>query len=156
MGKQPDQNLKTIPGISTLRTGASSRPPRGSLHEVRSSIASGGQRRRPGDRRQRDARCPCDRAAKAGEFNAGSRRRPETCHDDHWRYRTCARRCVGQRLRFARCQRGEPDQCGRLQRRRGRQRLFVHDVRGGAYRHHGGVVALSLCAAATNIGAAMM
>src|ERR1019366_630142 len=39
---------------------------------------------------------------------------------------------------------------------RGRRRLFVRDVRGDAFRHHGGVVALSLSAAATNIGAAMM
>jgi hypothetical protein len=50
----------------------------------------------------------------------------------------------------------EPDQRGRLQRRRGGRRLFVRDVRGGVYRHHGGVVAPSLCAAAANIGAAMM
>ena len=48
----------------------------------------------------------------------------------------------------------EPDQRGRLQRRRGGRRLFLRDIRGGLYRQHGGVVAPSLCAAATNIGTA--
>jgi hypothetical protein len=50
----------------------------------------------------------------------------------------------------------ESDQRGRLQRWRDGRQLFVRDVRGGACSRHGDVCALSLCAAATYISAAMM